>query len=78
MSLFNSIGIQTGLISGWTWQNYNFTAKMEGTPVSNVTNKATGNIVLKADSIPYYHADYYTASEMSRRMYESHKYVKVL
>ncbi|MCI8346231.1 MAG: hypothetical protein HFJ42_09950 [Clostridia bacterium] len=74
-SLFNSVAVQTGLISGWTWQNYNFTAKTEGTPVSNVSNKATGNIVLKADSIPYYHADYYTAVEMSRRLYEEHRYV---
>ena len=75
-SLFNSVGVQTALISGWTWQNYNFTAKKEGTPVDNVSNKATGNIVVKADSIPYYHADYYTATEMSERLYENHKYVK--
>ena len=75
-SLFNSVGIQTGLINGWAWQNYNFTAKREGTPVNNVSNKATGNIVIKGDSIPYYHADYYTSVEMSRRMYENHKYVK--
>ena len=39
-SLFNSVGIQTGLISGWTWQNYDYTAKREGTPVNNVANKA--------------------------------------
>ena len=76
MSLFNSIGIQTGLISGWTWQNYNFTAKKEGTPVNYVSNKATGNIVIKADSIPYYHADYYTAKEMSSRLYKNYKYVR--
>ena len=75
VSLFNKIQIQTALVSGWKGQNYNFTAKMEGTPVSNVTNKATGNIVLKADSIPYYHADYYTAIEMSERMYSNHPYV---
>ena len=31
---------------------------------------------MKADSIPYYHADYYTATEMSERLYENHKYVK--
>ena len=40
-SLFNSVEIQTGLISGWGWQNYNFTAKRTGTPVTNVVNKAT-------------------------------------
>ena len=40
-SLFNSVELQAGLISGWTWQNYNFTAKREGTPINNVTNKAT-------------------------------------
>ena len=75
-SLFNSVGVQSSLISECTWQNYNFTAKREGTPVNNVTNKATGNIVVKADSIPYYHADYYTAKEMSTRLYSNHKYVK--
>ncbi len=32
-------------------------------------NKATGNIVIQADAIPYYHADYYTAKEMSERLY---------
>ena len=75
-SLFNSVEVQAALINGWRWQNYNYTTKREGIPVNNVSNKATGNIVLKADSIPYYHADYYTAKEMSRRMYENHKYVK--
>ena len=75
-SLFNSVGIQQGLISNWGWQNYNYTAKTQGTPVNNIENKANGNIVLKADSIPYYHADYYTAIEMSERMYSSHPYVK--
>ena len=38
--------------------------------------KLSGNVVVKADSIPYYHADYYTATEMSRRLYANHKYVK--
>ena len=32
--------------------------------------------MLKADSIPYYHADYYTAIEMSERLYRNHPYVK--
>ena len=75
-SLYNSVGVQTGLINTWGWQNYNFTAKREGTPVTNVTNKATGNIVIKANSIPYYHADYYTAKEMSTRLYSNHKYIR--
>ncbi len=75
-SLFQAVAIQTGIISGWTWQNYDFTARREGTPVTTGSNKARGNIVVKADSIPYYHADYYTAVEMSRRLYSNHKYVK--
>ncbi len=41
-SLFNRVTIQPGLASEWTaWQNYNFTAKRKGTPINNVTNKAT-------------------------------------
>ncbi len=75
-SLFNSVKIQTSIVYDASWQNYNFTAKREGIPAINATNKATGNIVVKADSIPYYHADYYTAKEMSRRLYSNHKYVK--
>ena len=75
-SLFNSaVAIQTG-ISGWTWQNYDFTARREGTPVTTGINKVSGNVVVKADSIPYYHADYYTAVEMSERLYSEHQYVK--
>ena len=73
-SLFNSVKIQTG-INNWNWQNYNFTARRTGTPVTTESNKVTGNITVKADSIPYYHADYYTAVEMSRRLYEEHRYV---
>ncbi|MCI8346002.1 MAG: SUMF1/EgtB/PvdO family nonheme iron enzyme [Clostridia bacterium] len=42
-------------------------------------SKAIGNITSKANEIPYYHADYYTAVEMSKRMYkndnERNKYV---
>ena len=34
-------------------------------------NKASGNIVVKGDSIPYYHADYHTAVEMSERLYQN-------
>ncbi len=74
-SLFNSVKIQTG-INNWNWQNYNFTARRTGTPVTTESNKVTGNITVKADSIPYYHADYYTAVEMSRRLYSNHNYVK--
>ena len=74
-SLDSIVGIQTG-INNWGWQNYDYTARQEGTIVGRGTNKATGNIVSKANSIPYYHADYYTAVEMTRRMYENHKAVR--
>ena len=73
--LFRAVGIQTG-INNWGWQNYSFTARRVGTPVTTGTNKTSGNVVVKADSIAYYHADYYTAVEMSRRLYSNHKYVK--
>ena len=73
-SLFNSVAIQTG-INSWGWQNYDFTARQSGTIVATGSNKATGNIVEKANSIPYYHADYYTAVEMSRRLYSGNSYV---
>ena len=69
-SLFNAVAIQTGLVSWWPGQNYDFTARQTGTIVSTGSNKATGNIVEKANAIPYYHADYYTAVEMTRRMYK--------
>ena len=74
-SLYGSVGIQTGL-NGWGRQNYNYTARQTGTLVTTGTNKATGNVVVKANSIPYYHADYYTAVEMSRRLYSNNAYVK--
>ena len=74
-SLFNAVEIQTG-INGYGWQNYDFIARGKVIPDSNYPNKATGNIVEKANSIPYYHADYYTAVEMSRRLYENNSYVK--
>ena len=74
-SLFNSVGIQSG-ISGWGWQNYDFIARGKVITDSNYQNKAIGNIVEKANSIPYYHADYYTAVEMSDRLYSKNAYVK--
>ena len=74
-SLFNSVEIQTG-INGWVWQNYNFIARGKVITDSNYPNKATGNIVEKANSIPYYHADYYTAVEMSERLYNNNLYVQ--
>ena len=73
-SLFDTVGIQTG-INGWGWQNYDFIARGKVITDTNYPNKATGNIVEKANSIPYYHADYYTAVEMSRRLYNN-AYVK--
>ena len=40
-------------------------------PKEDKSNLATGNIVEKANSIPYYHADYYTAIEMCKRLYNN-------
>lgn len=74
-SLFGAVALQTG-INSWGWQNYNFTARRTGTPVTTGSNKVAGNVVVKANSIPYYHADYYTALEMSERLYNEHNYVK--
>ena len=74
-SLYNPVGIQTG-INGWTWQNYDFIARGKVITDSNYQNKATGNIVEKANSIPYYHADYYTAVEVSKRLYSNSSYVQ--
>lgn len=77
-SLFSAVALQSGL-HNWGWQNYDYMARQDGTAVTTGSNKATGNIVEKANSIPYYHADYYTAVEMTRRMYkndtERNKYV---
>ena len=74
-SLFSAVSIQTG-INGWGWQNYDFIARGKLITDSNYPNKATGNIVEKANSIPYYHADYYTAVEMSNRLYSKNSFVK--
>ena len=74
-SLFNAVEIQSG-INGWEDQNYNFIARGKVITDSNYPNKATGNIVEKANSIPYYHADYYTALEMSERLYSNNSYVQ--
>ena len=75
VSLYNPVGIQSG-INGWEWQNYDFIARGKVITDSNYPNKATGNIVEKANSIPYYHADYYTALEMSERLYNNNLYVQ--
>ena len=74
-SLFNSVEIQSG-INGWGRQNYNFIARGMVITDSNYPNNSTGNIVEKANSIPYYHADYYTAVEMSERLYNNNLYVQ--
>ena len=74
-SLFNSVTAGTG-INGWGWQNYDFIARGKVITDSNYQNKAIGNIVEKANSIPYYHADYYTALEMSERLYNNNLYVQ--
>ena len=74
-SLYNPVGIQSG-INNWGWQNYDYIARGKVITDSNYPNKATGNIVEKANSIPYYHADYYTALEMSERLYNNNSYVQ--
>ena len=74
-SLYNPVGIQSG-INNWGWQNYDYIARGKVITDSNYPNKATGNIVEKANSIPYYHVDYYTAVEMSRRLYDNNSYVQ--
>ena len=74
-SLFNSVTAGTG-INNWGWQNYDFIARGKVITDSNYPNKVTGNIVEKANSIPYYHADYYTAVEMSERLYNNNLYVQ--
>ena len=74
-SLFNAVSIQSG-INDWGWQNYSYIARGKLITDSSYPNKATGNIVEKANSIPYYHADYYTAVEMSDRLYSKNLYVK--
>ena len=75
VSLYNPVGIQSG-INGWMFQNYDYIARGKVITDSNYPNKATGNIVEKANSIPYYHADYYTALEMSERLYNNNSYVQ--
>ena len=74
-SLYNPVGIQSG-INNWGWQNYDYIARGKVITDSNYQNKATGNIVEKANSIPYYHTDYYTAVEMSKRLYSNNSYVQ--
>ena len=74
-SLFNAVTAGIG-INNNGWQNYSFIARGKVITDSNYQNKATGNIVEKANSIPYYHADYYTALEMSERLYNNNSYVQ--
>ena len=61
-----TIGVET-TINGWGWQNDDYAA-------GNLTyygNKyVSGNITSKANQIPYFHSDYYTAVEMSEKMYK--------
>ena len=58
---------------GWNWQNADYYARSNSmTSLLGSTygvNKASGSVVVKADAIPYYHSDYYTAKEMSKRLY---------
>ena len=73
--MFNAVTAGTG-INNWGWQNYDYIARGKVITDSNYPNKVTGNIVEKANSIPYYHADYYTALEMSERLYNNSSYVQ--
>ena len=52
----------TGMtVNGWDWQNKDF-----------ASNKVeSGKITSKAGEIPYYHADFTTAMEMSKNMYDT-------
>ena len=47
------------------WRNTDFSIK------DGLNHTATGNITSKAGEIPYYHADYFTALELSNRMYQT-------
>ncbi len=72
----NAVTIQTGY-NNWGWQNYDYTARQAGSAVKRGSdNVESGNVTIKANSIPYYHADYYTAVEMSRRLYSGKAHVK--
>ncbi len=60
---------------GWTWQNTDYQARSSDMQTllgsKYGTNRANGNIVVQADAIPYHFADYYTAKEMSGRLYSN-------
>ncbi len=47
------------------WANNDFSIR------DGLNHTATGNITSKAGEIPYYHADYFTALELSNRMYQT-------
>lgn len=57
----------------------NITTSSWNTDAANYTNVTSGNVTSKANEIPYYHADFTTATEMSKRMYkkdtERNKYI---
>jgi hypothetical protein len=42
---------------------------------TSYTNVTSGKVTSKADEIPWYHTDYYTAVEMATRMYQDNSYV---
>ena len=60
---------------GWGWQNTNYQARSSAMTTllgsTYGTNKANGDIVVQADAIPYYHVDYYTAKQMSKKLYSN-------
>jgi hypothetical protein len=62
------------------------TSKIEGISFSTITSNGTssatnytnvtkGNVTSKADEIPWFHTDYYTAVEMATRMYQGNSSV---
>ena len=71
--LYNAVSVQSGVVSGWGWQNYNFLARDSKSPqaMSKTTGTSSGTIISKANSIPWFHSDYWTACAASRAMYST-------
>ncbi len=55
----------SGAHTASSWQNTDFSIR------DGLNHTATGKITSKAGEIPYYHADYFTALELSNRMYQT-------
>lgn len=71
--LYNAVSVQSGVVSGWGWQNYNFLARDSKSPqaMSKTAGTSSGTIISKANSIPWFHSDYWTACAASRAMYST-------